>query len=299
MDLHFREVTIDDKQWIEPLLGMSARGSLEYSFTTTYVWRNIYCFRIARMDDCFLLRAGSDKPNYLFPAGRGPLEPVILALQEDAKQAGVPLVFNTVLPDARAWLEQTYPGKFEFEYWRDGADYVYETQALATLGGKKLASKRNHIHRFLDNHPDWQYEPITRDNLDDVTKMNHLWCIQNGCAENLGISDEYCAVVAAIRHFDELALSGGLIRSAGKVIAFSIGDPLNEDTFLVHFEKAFPDIQGAYPMINQQFVQHSCMAYRYVNREEDAGIEGLRRAKESYHPLRLVEKYIATLKEPI
>ena len=299
MDLQFREITLEDKAWIDPLLAMGARGSLEYNFTTTYVWRNVYCFRIARMNDYFLLRAGTDEPSYLFPAGSGPLEPVILALQEDARKFGVPLTFNTVLPDAKAWLERTYPGKFTFEYWRDGADYVYETQALATLAGRKLAAKRNHIHRFLDGHPDWQYEPITADNLEDVGKMNHLWCVENGCAENLGISDEYCAVVSAIHHFDELKLSGGLIRSEGKVIAFSIGDPLSEDTFLVHFEKAFADIQGAYPMINQQFVQHNCMNYAFVNREEDAGIEGLRRAKESYHPLRLVEKYVATCKEPI
>jgi uncharacterized protein len=299
LDLQFREVTLDDKAWIDPLLGMGARGSLEYNFTTTYVWRNIYCFRIARMDDYFLLRAGTAEPSYLFPAGCGPLKPVIRALQEDAGKVGAPLTFNTVLPDAKAWLEQTYPGKFAYETWRDGADYVYETQALATLAGRKLAAKRNHIHRFIDDHPDWQYEPITPENLEDIGKMNHLWCVQNGCAENLGISDEYCAVVSAIHNFDALGLSGGLIRSAGKVIAFSIGDPLNEDTFLVHFEKAFADIQGAYPMINQQFVQHNCMNYPFVNREEDAGIEGLRRAKESYHPLRLVDKYVATCKESI
>ena len=299
MNLEFQEITLNDKEWIDQLLQKGERGSLEYNFTTAYVWRNIYCFRIARMDDYFLLRAGTAKPSYLFPSGQGPLEPVIHALKADAMKAGSPLVFNTVLPAGKAWLEQTYPGKFTFEYWRDGADYVYDRQALETLSGKKLASKRNHIHRFLDNNPDWRYEPVSQANLDEVRKMNHLWCIENGCSENLGISDEYCAVESAIRHFDELKLTGGLIRSEGRVIAFSIGDPLSDDTFLVHFEKAFADIQGAYPMINQQFVQHNCMEYDFVNREEDAGVEGLRRAKQSYQPLRLVEKYVATQKEPI
>lgn len=299
MHLNFQDVTLKDKEWIDPLLSMGERGSLEYNFTTTYVWRNSYCFKIARLDDYFLLRADQSNPTYLFPAGQGPLEPVIRALQEDAELAQVPLTFNTVLPDARAKLEELYPGKFTFEYWRDGADYVYDTQALATLAGKNLGSKRNHIRRFLDNHPDWRYEPMTKDNLDDVRQMNHIWCIQNGCAQDMAISEEYCAVESAIRHFDELELTGGLIRAGGRVVAFSIGEPLNEDTYLVHFEKAFADIQGAYPMINQQFVQRNCMAYRFVNREEDAGVCGLRRAKLSYHPLLLVEKYIATLKEPI
>ena len=299
MRLNFHEVTIKDKEWVEPLLKMGGRDSLEYSFTTTFVWRNSYRFEIARMDDYFLLRVDPQNPTYLFPAGRGPLEPVVQALHEDAATAGVPLVFNTVLPDAKVRLEALYPGKFSFEYWRDGADYVYETQALATLTGKKFASKRNHIRRFVDNHPDWRYESIAKENLDDVRKMNTIWCIQNGCAENLEISEEYCAAESAVRHFNELDLSGGLIRTGGKVVAFSIGDPLNEDTFLVHFEKAFADIQGAYPIINREFIRHNCMDYKFVNREEDAGVPGLRRAKLSYKPIRMVEKYIATLKEPI
>ena len=299
MRLNFQEVTIKDKEWVEPLLKTGNRGSMEYNYTTTFVWRNSYRFEIARMDDYFLLRTDPQNPTYLFPAGRGPLEPVIRALHEDALEAGVSLVFNTVLPDAKGRLEELYPGKFAFEYWRDGADYVYDTQALATLAGKKLAGKRNHIRRFLDNNPDWRYEPVSAENLDDVRKMNTVWCIQNGCAEDLAISEEYCAVESAVRHFDELGLSGGLLRAGGKAVAFSIGDPLNEDTYLVHFEKAFADIQGAYPMINQQFIQHNCMKYKFVNREEDAGVPGLRRAKLSYQPIRLVEKYIATLKEPI
>jgi len=140
---------------------------------------------------------------------------------------------------------------------------------------------------------------IGEDNFEDVRKMNHLWCIQNGCAEDLAISNECCAVESAIRHYDALGLSGGLIRTEAGVVAFSIGDPLNEDTFLVHFEKAFSDVQGAYQMINQQFVQHNCMQYSFINREEDAGVKGLRNAKLSYHPVRLVDKYLATLKEPL
>ncbi|MBE0600925.1 MAG: DUF2156 domain-containing protein [Firmicutes bacterium] len=278
---------------------MSPRESLEYNFTTAFVWRNSYCHHIARMGDYFLLRANPLHPAYLFPAGQGPLEPVIRALAEDAQTLGFPLVFNTVLLDTKETLETLFPGKFAFEPCRDGADYIYETQALAELTGKKYGAKRNHINRFLENHPGWQYEPLTAENFDDVRKMNTLWCLQNGCDEDMAISDEYCAVESAIRHFDELGLVGGLIRTEGRVVAFSIGEPLNDDTFLVHFEKAFADVQGAYPMINQQFVQRNCMRYPFVNREEDAGIKGLRRAKLSYHPVRLVDKYLATLKEPL
>ena len=299
MHLQFRDVTLEDKQWIDPLLRMCPRASLEYNFTTAYVWRNSFCHQIAHMDDYFLLRANPGKPAYMFPAGQGPLEPVIRALADDANALGHPLIFNTVLPDTRETLETLFPGKFVFEPCRDGADYIYDTQALATLKGKQYSSKRNHINRFLENHPDWRYEAIGEDNFEDVRKMNHLWCIQNGCAEDLAISNEYCAVESAIRHYDALGLSGGLIRTEAGVVAFSIGDPLNEDTFLVHFEKAFSEVQGAYQMINQQFVLHNCMQYSFINREEDAGVKGLRNAKLSYHPVRLVDKYLATLKEPL
>ncbi len=299
MQLQFRDVTLEDKQWIDPLLKLGPRDCLEYNFTTTFVWRNSYCHHIARMGDYFLLRANPAKPAYLFPAGQGPLDPVIRALAEDARALGFPLVFNTVLPDTKETLETLFPGKFEFESCRDGADYIYETQALAELTGKKYSAKRNHINRFLENHPDWRYEPITPENFDDVRRMNTLWCMQNGCAEDIAISEEYCAVESAIRHYHELELTGGLIRTEGKVVAFAIGDPLNDDTFLVHFEKAFADVQGAYQMINQQFVKRNCMQYRFINREEDAGVKGLRRAKLSYHPIRLVDKFLATLKEPL
>lgn len=298
MKLDYKEVALSDREWMDRLFAMGDRGALEYSFTTSFLWRHIYQFRVARMDDYLILQSEPKNPTYLFPQGQGPLPPVIDALIADAAKTGVPLYFNTLLPGEKARLEELYPGRFEFTYYRDGADYIYDTQSLATLSGKKLAAKRNHIHRFLDNHPSWAYEPLTEQNMNEARQMNMAWCLQVGCRDDAALSDEYCAVEQALRHFRELKLSGGLLRAEGRVIAFSIGDPLNEDTFLVHFEKAFADIQGAYPMINQQFVQHHCMAYPYVNREEDAGVEGLRKAKLSYNPLRLVEKYQAVLKEP-
>ncbi len=297
MKLDYREITLDDREWMDRLFAMSERGSLEYSFTTSFLWRHIYQFRVARMDDYLILLSEPKNPTYLFPAGQGPLDQVIGALKEETRQLGIPLVFNVVLPGDKVRLEAMYPGEFEFTLWRDGADYIYDTQSLATLSGKKLSAKRNHIHRFVDNHPSWQYEALTDANMDEARQMNMAWCLQAGCMDDSGLNDEYCAVEQAFRHFSQLRLSGGLLRAEGRVVAFSIGDPLNEDTYLVHFEKAYADMQGAYPMINQQFVLHNCMNYPYVNREEDAGVPGLRHAKLSYQPSRLVEKYIAKLKE--
>lgn len=296
MKLSFKEIELPDREWMDPLLTLGGRGSLDYSFTTCFLWRYIYNYRVARLMDYLILKSEPGNPTYLFPSGQGPLEPVIDAMIADAAEAGVPLRFNTILPDDRARLEEIYPGRFTFEEFRDGEDYLYETEALASLAGKKLAAKRNHIHRFLENESDWTYEEITDESMDEVRQMNMAWCLSEGGNPDEAFGGEFCAVEQALKHYHALHLSGGLLRAGGKVIAFSIGDPLSDDVYLVHFEKAYAEIQGAYPMINQQFVLHNCMNHTYVDREEDAGVEGLRKAKLSYHPFRLVEKYTATLK---
>ena len=129
--------------------------------------------------------------------------------------------------------------------------------------------------------------------------MNLKWCALYGCSDDEGLKKERCAVENAFAHFEAEGLLGGLLReeTGGPVIAYTMGRPLNSDTFIVHIEKAFHDIQGAYPLINQQFVEHNCQGFTYVNREDDTGAEGLRKAKLSYRPAILLDKYYATLRE--
>lgn len=293
--VRYRKIELTDKPWMDALFAVEGRASLEYNFTNSFVWRHIYKLRAARLGDRLLMLSDPEKPSFLFPPGRGPLEPVLEQMAKDARAAGVPLRFHTVLPEDKAWLEAAYPGRFTFELERDGADYVYETERLATLKGKKLAAKRNHINRFVENHPDWRYEPLSAGNIEEARRMNLAWCAEARLRQQTDLNGEYCAVDQALHNFEALRLSGGLIRAGGRAVAFSIGDPLNQDTFLVHFEKAFAEIQGAYPMINRQFVLANCAGYAFVNREDDTGVEGLRRAKLSYGPHHLVEKYAATL----
>ena len=121
--------------------------------------------------------------------------------------------------------------------------------------------------------------------------MNEEWCRRNDCMNNLGISDESCAVRTGLKNFWQLGYIGGLIRVNGKIQAFTFGEPVNSDTFVVHVEKAFTDYQGAYPMINRQFLLNSVHGYKYINREEDCGKPGLRQSKLAYKPQRMVEKY--------
>ncbi len=193
-------------------------------------------------------------------------------------------------------LELWYPGKFQIAYDRDSADYVYETEKLTTLAGKKLHGKRNHINKFKENYPNWVYEPVTGENVEECFQMALKWRKEAECEQDEEKRAEMCVTLNALRLLEELQLKGGLLRAepGGEVIAFTIGEPLNPDTFVVHIEKAFAEVQGAYPMINQQFVAHEAQGYQYVNREEDTGAEGLRKAKLSYRPAFLVEKGMVT-----
>ena len=199
-------------------------------------------------------------------------------------------------PEQFELLEQIYPGRFAIRYYRDSADYVYETKKLISLSGKKYHGKKNHINKFKKLYPDWSYETISSENVEDCFQMALEWRRQNGCEDDEEKSAEMCVTLNALRLLEELKLRGGLIRAGGKVVAFSIGEPVCDDTMVVHIEKAYADLQGAYPMINQQFLEHEASQYRYVNREEDLGEEGLRQAKESYHPVFLVEKGVVSFR---
>ncbi len=289
--LEFHEPTLADKAAVDAVLRVSPCPTLEYNFTVQYIWRTIFNTKICVQNGFFFSASGKDKPSFLFPTGAGDLKEAVKMLDAYAKAQQLPLRFHSVSPMQKEILEEMYPGRFEFKYVRDAGDYIYDAESLRTLKGKKLAAKRNHINRFLENHPDWTYETISAENMDEVKEMNRQWCEIMDCDGDESLRDEICSVRCALKNFDALGLSGGLLRAGGKVIAFSVGERLNNDTYLVHIEKAFSDIQGAYPMINQQFVLHNADGYSFINREDDAGDEGLRKAKLSYRPAQIAEKY--------
>lgn len=188
-------------------------------------------------------------------------------------------------------LEQRYPGMFTFDTSEDLYDYVYQSQSLATLGGKKLHSKRNYINRFKQLN--WSFEDITPDNIDECKQMSLEWCIRNDCDKSEDKSEEMCAVGIGLEHFFDLGLVGGVLRVDGRIQAFSYGEQQCSDTFVTHVEKAFTDYDGAYPMINYMMANRFCKGLEYINREEDMGEENLRKAKKSYHPCFMVEKFSA------
>lgn len=269
------------------------------------LWAKHYHTEIALADGNIISRSKGDDGKFVYGFNLLHLaEPKKLfdRVVELAKEDGQPPAFYIVTEEEMAMIEEWYPGVYAVEYNRDYNDYIYLREKLATLSGKKLHAKRNHIHRFEEQYPDWQYEAMNNDNEEECAKMAMKWCIDNCVDEKERVEydkiDESKLVVYAIRHRQELGITGGALRAGGEIVAITLGEPLTADTYVVHFEKAYADIQGAYPMINREFVRHELAAYTYVNREEDLGEEGLRKAKLSYHPDILLKKGLVKLKNP-
>ena len=242
---------------------------------------------------CGVIRSGAEGHfQYSFPFGNGDKRAMIEYLREICAVHGCSLNIYPVNEEHRSKLIEWFPGEFEICPDRDSFDYVYSVEKLSTLRGKKLHGKRNHISRFMDDG-DWHYERMTEETIAACRAMAREWIALRAEKWNDEMEQEMAVLEVAFSNFRELGLCGGVLYKGGRIVAFAIGEPLNEDTFVVHFEKAFPDLQGAYPMINQQFVLHEAQDHSYVNREEDTGDQGLRKAKLSYYPDILLKKYKA------
>jgi uncharacterized protein len=297
--LNFKEPQIEDRQTANSILYPLNYRLCEYCFGDLFIWRRVYNTQFAFEQNYMYVRfKNQDKTFYLFPAGIGDLEKATRLIYEQAKDDGTEFKLACVTPEMRTKLEEVFPGKFDYEPVRDSYDYIYNASDLITLAGRKLHSKRNHIARF-ERLGNWSYDVITHENINECEKMSIEWCKINGCGNDLSLNLEYCAVKQAFEHYFELGMSGGMITLDGRVVAFSIGQKINNDTFVVHIEKAFSDVEGAYTVINREFAAHNCENFSYINREDDAGEEGLRKAKLSYHPSILLEKNFATLKDGV
>lgn len=292
--MKFKEIELEDRQWIEPLLRASDFRGCDYTFGNLYIWKDLYREQVAEISG--MLCARSRKPGtgeyvYLFPAGDGNLKEAVEALRRDAAEHGVPLLLRGFAKAEAEKLEALFPGVFQIESAREEWDYLYGVEELTKLEGKKYHGKRGHIARFEESG-DWRFEPLCADNLEACRNMCATWYAERTAGGNTAVLVDKGVTDNALRHFEELSFTGGVLYQFNQVVGFTIGEPLNSDTYAVHVEKAFADVQGAYPMINREYVKAMMQDYTYVNREEDDGIEGLRKAKESYHPI-MLEKFVA------
>jgi len=296
--LNFFPLTPDDKAVLDSFLLYCGERGCEYSFSNLFLWGRQKA-TLHEGNLAFFCQFNR-RSVYLFPLGEN-LKPTLDAIISDARKRGIPCRLTSLTPADREKLEQWYPGQFYFCPDRDSFDYVYSVEALADLKGKKLQRKRNHCNRFRLLHPGCTVQPITEENTPAVLAFTEQWYAQRKAADpTASFHLEQVAITKALQHREVLSMEGIVLQDKGRIIAMTIGSALNADTFDVHFEKAAEDYDGAYAVINQEFARYLRKKYPqllWLNREDDLGLEGLRKAKLSYCPDHLIEKCWACLKE--
>ncbi|NLA16040.1 MAG: DUF2156 domain-containing protein [Bacteroidales bacterium] len=299
-------ITLSDQTLFAPYLKNAGKPGAEYSFTTLYMWAGIFhsFYRVVSYKDHSLLlvrsRRNAAAPfHFLYPMvleGTVPMEVVRHVLEEASE--GNPMVVGALTREEAALLSDSGMENLDIYEARESFDYVYYASFLATLRGKKMQPKRNHLNAFIKEHHNYKVVPITPQEIPACLEMNDAWCRIMGCRHDLELGQEACAVHRAFRGFRELGLDGLMLIADNQIVAYTLGEFYNNNTLLVHVEKAFPEYRGAYQLINREFVRYALEKYpdiEFVNREDDTGDPGLRQAKLSYNPAFLIEKYKARI----
>ena len=230
------------------------------------------------------------------PIGKGNADSVVNKLIDDAHSRGNDFKMFAACHFVENQISDDMKDKFIMEPNRDSFDYVYNREDLATLKGNKFQQKRNHVNRFMKTYPNWEYKSTTLELIKLCIEKENEWFNSNDDYKHQDIDNERQALLFAMNHAEEIGIKGGVLFVDGNIVAFTFGFPINHKTFGVHFEKADINYTGAFTVINQMFAKDIPAEFEYINREEDLGIEGLRKAKTSYNPAFLITKGLITLK---
>ena len=296
--MQFESIKLEDKPVFDKFFAERRYENSWFTFTNLFVWRNTYSTEWTRFQNGIVIKYRSDGQDYFLP----PFAPsevtfasLVDRLAEEVASTGAKFLMQGMSDAMLAEIEGSFPGKYVSTPLRDRYDYLYRAEDLRELAGRRYHAKRNHVNRFRAENPDWHYEPLQKGFAEECLQVASAWCGGRSCEMHAELQHEYEAISEAFTHYEELGLIGGLVRIGGKAEAFTLGEYMNEDTVVVHIEKADPAITGLYPVINQEFCRRLEADVAYVNREEDMGNEGLRKAKESYYPVKLVEKHELTI----
>lgn len=318
--IKFKDITTADKDTIQRFTLFGERQNCDLSFANLISWKFLYNTQFAIVEEYLVFRfyAGHHLA-YMMPLPLPKLQDdgtykvipcdecsvnVIRAIRNDSIAMGHPFLLLGVCNYMRNIIEQVFPDTFNIKPDRDRSDYIYTREKLINLSGKKLQSKRNHINKFKNLYPKYEYKELTPELIPECLKLEKQWrkvSKDDSNEEDLneGLSEELRSMTRAFNRWGNLDIIGGTIWIDGKIIAFTFGCPINNHTFDVCVEKADLNYEGAFTIINQEFIKHIPEQYIYINREEDMGDEGLRKAKLSYKPDILLEKNIIMEKYPL
>lgn len=293
--LETEEIRLHNKADFDLFLELHNPKISELTFTNLFAWRHLYNFRFTVIDGllCIISVPRYGKPFAMMPVGNlngdNFAKAYISIMEYFAKQSWEP-IFKKITADELIYFKNMKVPETAFEFDRDNSDYLYDTKDLITLGGKKYDGKRNHINRFNRQHT-YEYVALEDSLVHECIRIMDEWCEDKDCDCENNEQCERLANLEILQNYNTLGCKGAIIKVDGVFEAFTVGEMLNNDTAVIHIEKAKSNIDGLYTLINQQFVLKEWSEAAFINREQDLGKEGMRKAKLSYHPTRLIEKY--------
>lgn len=295
-NIDFKHIELQDKKIFDTYITRNNYENSEFNFTNFFIWRHSYKLKHAVIDEhlCIIGRYHKKFPIIFPPLGtnKNGFDTGLLKVIEYYKKNHFPIIVKGITEPIKNTIEEMLPGMFYFKPDRNNYDYVYLSHDLINLKGRKFQKKRNHINKFKSRY-DFLYEPISSNNIEECIIAEMEWVASR--RNSRGIQEEKSAVIEALRNYESLDIEGGVLRIEDKIQAFSLGELLNPDMAVIHIEKANVNYDGSYPMINQQFAAHCWGNVTYINREEDMGLPGLRKAKKSYQPVKMIKKYTGLL----
>ena len=293
----FKNFELKDKKLIESYAKPWNIGCSDLSFANLFIWGADGKMQYVIDDDVLYIKLNFKSfPEFFWPpipkkGSKHDYRELVFRAFEYLENKNIVPVIRNIWEPFKEIIEKSCP-ELDIEPAEIAWDYVYSREKLATLKGKKLHGKRNHINKFMQENPDWEYKKLVPSMYEDCIAVYDGWKESKDLSED-EFANERRSVVLALTNMEELGLTGGAILLGGKIKAFTVGERLNDDMQLIHIEKADSEINGLFPMINQQYVLHECADVQYINREEDMGVEGMRKAKRSYYPDFMVKKYFA------
>jgi uncharacterized protein len=281
----FEALGIEHKGLLDELFKCYPPEISEFTFTNLYSWRHTYGFSLSLLEDFIILKSGlKDKSGFFDPIGTGDKKKAVSAVLNDFDSA-----FIRIPESAKALFDEET--RFKIFPDRDNSDYLYKISDLVSLEGRKYDGKRNLIKKFAANNK-YDYAELKGSDTEDALEFENRWCLLKNCGSTEGLANERRAVREMLKNFSLFNLTGGVIKIKGKMLAIALGERLNSSTLVTHALKADPDIPGLYQTLLREFLLRRKDEFEYVNLEQDMGIDGLRKAKQSYHPVKMVDKYI-------
>lgn len=293
--LNFELIEKNDINYFKQFYDYSEAFGCDVNVLNAYLWRNEYNIKFAVYDDTLIKAYFKDDDTvwgYCMPTGKN-VKKAIEQILIDAQERKAKPMFVMLTNAQRAVLESTLPSKLEFVRSPENQDYIYLTKDLVMLSGKKFHAKRNHISKFYRTYSDTHFETIDSSNEQDALRVAEDWCEENGY--NPKGYEELAVIKEALDMREDFGLSGAVLYVDDKPVAMTLGSKISDKVFDINFEKALRQYDGVYAVINNEFAK-TLTDYEYINREEDMGIEGLRKSKLSYNPVIILDRYNATLK---